>query len=54
MRFERDERACLGALASRPYSPIGVLSAAVAAPRRPPQRIDVQRRPLSVYAEVVR
>lgn len=52
-RFERDEQACLGALAVRPYAPIS-LSAPASTPIRVTQRIEVQRRPLSVYAEAVR
>jgi len=52
-RFERDERERLGALAQRPYSLLGLPSAAVV-PIRASQRIEVQRRPLSVYAEAVR
>jgi hypothetical protein len=52
-RFERDEREHLGALALRPYPQLGSPSAAVI-PIRAPQRIEVQRRPLSVYAEAVR
>jgi transposase len=52
-RFERDEREHLGALAARPYPQLmAPLIAAV--PSRRPQRIEVQRRPLSVYAEAVR
>jgi transposase len=51
-RFERDERERLGALAMRPYPQLSLPPAA--APLRAVQRIDVQRRPLSVYAEAVR
>ena len=52
VRFERDERVFLGALAPRPYPQITLPSSIV--PMRPPQRIEVQRRPLSAYAEAVR
>lgn len=52
LRFERDERVFLGALATRPYPQISVPSSVV--PMRPPQLIEVQRRPLRVYAEAVR
>ncbi len=52
-RFERDERERLRALAARPYPQLNVPSTAVV-PIRLPQRIEVQRRPLSVYAEAVR
>lgn len=51
-RFERDERIHLGALATRPYPQITLAPPVVSI--RPPLRIDVQRRPLSAYAEVVR
>ena len=51
-RFERDERSCLQSLAQRPYPQIGLLSPVV--PMRAMERIEVQRRPLSVYAEAVR
>jgi transposase len=53
VRFERDERACLGALAVRPYPQI-TLVPQPSAPLRAPHRIEVQRRPLSVYAEATR
>jgi hypothetical protein len=52
LRFERDERLFLGALATRPYPQISLPSSVV--PMRPPQLIDVQRRPLTVYAEAAR
>ena len=51
-RFERDERARLGALAMRPYPQFTLPSPVV--PLRARKRIEVQRRPLSVYAEAVR
>lgn len=53
-RFERDERVHLGALALRPYPQLSLPSAATVVPIRVPQRIEVQRRPLSVYAEATR
>jgi transposase len=52
VRFERDERARLGTLAVRPYPQITLASPVV--PIRAAQRVEVQRRPLSVYAEAVR
>ena len=52
VRFERDERLFLGALATRPYPQVSVPSSVV--PMRPPQLIEVQRRPLRVYAEAAR
>jgi transposase len=51
-RFERDERIQLKALATRPYPQISLASPVVSI--HPPQRIEVQRRPLSAYAEAVR
>jgi transposase len=51
-RFERDERIHLAPLATRPYPQIALASSVVAI--RPPQRIEVQRRALSDYAEAVR
>jgi len=51
VRFERDERQALQPLASRPYPGWGV-PRPKAAPIWTP--IEVQRRPLSVYAEAVR
>ena len=51
-RFERDERLFLGALAARPYPQISLPSSVV--PMRPAQLIEVQRRPLQVYAEAAR
>ena len=57
-RFERDERAALGPLAARPYVRLGA-AAAVAARSAPAKAsvaapVEVERRPLSVYAEAVR
>lgn len=51
VRFERDERQALQPLASRPYPGWGVPRPKVAPIWTP---IEVQRRPLSVYAEAVR
>jgi hypothetical protein len=51
VRFERDERE-RPALAARPYPQIAFASPVV--PIRARERIEVQRRPLSVYAEAVR
>jgi len=51
-RFERDERIHLRALADRPYPQIGLPTSVP--PMRTQQRVEVQRRPLSVYAEAVR
>jgi len=52
VRFERDERARLGRLALRPYPQITLPAPVV--PIRTPERVEVQRRPLSVYAEATR
>ena len=51
-RFERDEREALRPLASRPYQRLGVPRASEPARQRVPRTIDVERRPLQVYAEV--
>ena len=53
VRFERDERPTLRPLAAHPY-PHGGLVRSGATPLWVPGAIQVQRRPLSVYAEVVR
>ena len=52
-RFERDERKALGPLASGPYRRVGDRTRPTAA-LRAPTPIVVERRPLQVYAEVVR
>jgi hypothetical protein len=52
-RFERDERAQLQALVDRPYSQLAVLSAR-AARTTATEAVEVQRRPLTVYAQAVR
>ena len=52
-RFERDERGALGPLACGPYRRFGSRPRA-AAPARVPPPVAVERRPLRVYAEVVR
>ena len=52
LRFERDERQVLKTLATAPYPRLhGVTPSAASKPRYP---IEVQRRPLSSYAEAVR
>lgn len=54
LRFERDERAALQPLAGRPYLSLGSLGAARSThPPRTPHSIEVERRPLSVYARAV-
>ena len=53
-RFERDEREALGPLASRPYRRLGVHRGAEPVRRRVPETVEVERRPLRVYAEAVR
>ena len=53
-RFERDERAVLRPLAVAPYRRLGLRHAAEPRPPRLPTTVDVERRPLSVYAEAVR
>lgn len=52
-RFERDERSALKAAASTPYRRLGLNAARPPSTRLPPA-VEVQRRPLSVYAEAVR
>jgi len=54
VRFERDERDALLPLAGRPYLSLGAVDATrtTRSPRRP-SRIEVERRPLSVYARAV-
>ena len=52
-RFERDERAVLLPLATCPYRRLGVRQAPDLAPRRLPATVEVERRPLSVYAEAL-
>ena len=51
-RFERDEHKALLPLADRPYRRFGARPLA-AAQRRLPATVDVERRPLKVYAEAV-
>jgi len=53
LRFERDEREQLQALALLPYPRLGTQPPS-AAPPRPRNLIQVERRPLSAYAEVLR
>jgi len=52
-RFERDERQTLKSLAPAPYPRLHAVAPSPAA-KLPASRIEVQRRPLSVYAEAVR
>ena len=52
-RFERDERAVLLPLANHPYRHLGVRQAPDLAPRLLPATVEVERRPLSVYAEAL-
>lgn len=53
VRFERDEREQLRAMTNRPYSPLAVL--VPRAPQNPsPATVEVERRPLKVYAQAVR
>ena len=52
-RFERDERAALHPLAIGPYRRLGLRQALEPARRRFPTSVEVERRPLSVYAEAL-
>ena len=52
-RFERDERVALLPLATCPYRRLGVRHAPDLAPRLLPATVEVERRPLSVYAEAL-
>lgn len=52
-RFERDERSTLRALATSPYRRLGS-NAARSSSKSVVPAVEVQRRPLSVYAEAVR
>ena len=52
-RFERDEREVLQPLARQPYRRVGAAVSSGAAPQ-PLPRIDVERRSLGTYAELVR
>ena len=52
-RFERDEREALRPLAQRPYPRLGVAVRSKPSLRRVPQAVQVERRSLRVYAEVV-
>ena len=51
-RFEHDERAVLRPLTS-PYRRLGLRQAPEPAPRHIPVTVEVERRPLSVYAEAL-
>jgi len=53
LRFERDERHTLKALAPTPYPRLYCVAPSAASPKTP-YPIEVERRPLSVYAEAVR
>jgi transposase len=53
LRFDRDERVALKALASAPYPRLHSVTPS-APSKKPSHQIEVQRRPLSVYAEAVR
>jgi transposase len=53
LRFDRDERNCLKPLALTPYPRLHGITVNPAAPK-PAYQVEVQRRPLSVYAEAVR
>jgi transposase len=53
LRFERDERFALKSLASSPYPRLYCIGPTPAS-KKTPYPIEVQRRPLSVYAEAVR
>ncbi len=53
LRFERDERFALKSLAATPYPRLYCMAPTPASKNRP-YPIEVQRRPLSVYAEAVR
>ena len=52
-RFERDERALLQPLAIGPYRRLGLRQTAEPRPPRLPATVEVERRPLSVYAEAL-
>ena len=52
-RFERDERQALQPLASCPYRRLGARKPPQPARRPLPVTVDVERRPLSVYAQAV-
>lgn len=53
LRFERDERHALKTLAASPYPRLHSVTPG-ATSKKPSYQIEVQRRPLSVYAEAVR
>ncbi len=52
-RFERDERAVLRPLANSPYRRLGLRQAPEPARRHVPATVEVERRPLSVYAQAL-
>jgi transposase len=53
VRFERDERQALKSLAAAPYPRLHAVTAS-SPTKKIPYQVEVQRRPLSVYAEAVR
>ena len=53
LRFDRDERLMLKPLAPTPYPRLHGVTPTLPA-QKPPYHVEVQRRPLSVYAEAVR
>jgi hypothetical protein len=53
LRFDRDERLALKALAPTPYPRLHGVTPSPPA-QKPQYHVEVQRRPLSVYAEAVR
>ncbi len=52
-RFERDERTLLRPLANGPYRRLGLRQAPQPAKRHVPVTVEVERRPLSVYAKAL-
>ncbi|MYG28131.1 MAG: transposase [Boseongicola sp. SB0677_bin_26] len=52
-RFERDERAALRPMAGSPYRRLGLRQAEEPERRRAPATVEVERRPLSIYAEAL-
>ena len=52
-RFERDERVVLRPLANSPYRRLGLRQAQEPARRHVPVTVEVERRPLSVYAQAL-
>jgi hypothetical protein len=52
VRFDRDERAVLRSLATKPYRSVGMLPLAQAPQPLLPTLPSVERRPLSAYARI--